>query len=362
MTDVFDALVGQESAIAAMRQYVKAPVHAYLLSGPVGSSLHDTVLTFAAALQCPRNGCGHCDICRLVLSENDADVYFAERAGLSWRIDELREADRVSRRRPLGAGYQIVIIEDVELTTTGASPSAPALLKSLEETPTRTIFLLTAEDVPPALDTIASRCVELKLKGLSEEGIAEVLIREGATALAARAAASAANGNLRRARILGRDDELAQRIAQWRSVPDRLNGTPATSAALATEIARALDDAIAPLQQMQDEEMALRVQESRQMGQRSVSNRRDTEAQFKREQRRFRIDELRFGLTALTNVYRDRMVESLEGSELGEARDEYRVGASIRAIGVLSEASRRLSSNIDETLLLNDLMFSLMEF
>ena len=45
MTDVFDALVGQESAVAAMRQYVKAPVHAYLISGPVGSSLHDTVLT-----------------------------------------------------------------------------------------------------------------------------------------------------------------------------------------------------------------------------------------------------------------------------------------------------------------------------
>ena len=35
MTDVFDALVGQESAVAAMRQYVKAPVHAYLISGPV---------------------------------------------------------------------------------------------------------------------------------------------------------------------------------------------------------------------------------------------------------------------------------------------------------------------------------------
>lgn len=362
MTDVFDVLVGQESAVAAMRQYVKSPVHAYLISGPVGSSLHDTALAFAAALQCPENGCGHCDICRLVLSESDADVYVAERAGLSWRIDELREADRASRRRPLGSGYQIVIIDDVELTTTGASPSAPALLKSLEETPTRTIFLLTAEDVPPALDTIASRCVELKLKGLSEEAIAEVLIREGSTALAARAAASAANGNLRRARILGRDDELAQRIAQWRSVPERLNGTPATSAALATEIARALEDAAGPLQQMQDEEMELRVQESRQMGQRSVSNRRDIEAQFKREQRRFRIDELRFGLTALTNVYRDRMVESLEGSELGEARDQYRVGASIRAIGVVSEASRRLSSNVDETLLLNDLMLSLMEF
>ena len=147
MTDVFDALVGQETAVAAMRQYVKAPVHAYLISGPVGSSLHDAVLTFAAALQCPQNGCGTCETCRLVLSDADADVYFAERAGLSWRIDELREADRVSRRRPLGSGYQIVVIEDVELTTTGASPSAAALLKSLEETPSRTCLLYTSRCV-----------------------------------------------------------------------------------------------------------------------------------------------------------------------------------------------------------------------
>jgi len=87
----------------------------------------------------------------------------------------------------------------------------------------------------------------------------------------------------------------------------------ATSAALATEIARALDDAIAPLQQIQDEEMELRVREARLMGQRSVANRRDTEP-VQAEQRRFRIDELRFGLTALTNVYRDRMVESLEAA------------------------------------------------
>jgi hypothetical protein len=56
------------------------------------------------------------------------------------------------------------------------------------------------------------------------------------------------------------------------------------------------------------------------------------------------------------------MVESLEGSDLGDARDQYRVGASIQAIGVLNEATRRLSSNVDETLLLNDLMLSLMEF
>lgn len=362
MPDVFDGLVGQPRAVSAMRQFAKNPVHAYLVTGPVGSSLHDTALAFAAALQCPDNGCGICDSCRLVTSENDPDVYFAERAGVSWRIDELREAERVGRRRPLGAGYQIIVIEDVELTTTGASPSASALLKSLEEPPSRTVFLLTAENVPAALDTIVSRCVEVKLKSLNEADLREVLVREGADDASAEVAANAANGNVRRARVLVRDTELAQRIARWRSVPERLNGTPAMSATVATEISGALDDAIAPLQELQEEELARRVQDAREMGQRTVANRRDIEAQFKREQRRFRIDELRFGLTALTNVYRERLSDSLQPPMGGDATAEYRVGASMRAIDVVAEANRRLSSNVDETLLLNDLMLSLMEF
>jgi len=362
MADVFDTLIGQDRAVAAMRQYVKHPVHAYLVSGPVGSSLHDAVVAFAAALQCPEHGCGKCEACRLALSGNDPDIYFAERTGVSWRIDELREADRVSRRRPLGAGYQIIVIENVELTTTGASPSAPALLKSLEEPTPRTIFLLSAEDVPAALETIVSRCVEVKLKGLGEDDLERILVREGADPAAARIAANAATGNLRRARVLVRDAALAERIAQWRAVPERLDGTPASASAVAVEISRALDEAVAPLARMQEEELAALRQEAKELGQRSVTSRRDLEAQFKREQRRFRIDELRFGLTALTNAYRERLVDNLSAGAGADARNEYRVGASIRAIEAVAEAAQRLSSNIDETLLLHDLMLSLMEF
>jgi DNA polymerase-3 subunit delta' len=361
MADVFESLVGQDRAVASMRQHVRNPVHAYLFTGPVGSSLHDAVLAFAAALQCPKRGCGDCEACRLVLEGKDTDVYFAERAGVSWRVDDLREADRVSRRRPLGAGYQIIVIEEVDLTTTGASPSAPALLKSLEEPPSRTIFLLTAEEVPEALDTIESRCVEVRLKGLGADDLEAILTREGADVESARMAALAASGNLRRARVLVRDVALGERIATWRAVPERLTGTPAASAALASEISASLDRAIAPLQLLQEEELEHRIQDAREMGQRSLANRKDLDAQFKREQRRFRIDELRFGLTALTNVYRERLVESLEGVNQGETRSGYRVGAPLQAIDVIVRTNQRLSSNIDETLLLNDLMLSLME-
>jgi DNA polymerase III subunit delta' len=345
-----------------MRQYARSPVHAYLFIGPGGSSVRDALLCFAASLQCPRHGCGECEICRLVMSEQDPDVYFAERSGVSWRMEEIREAERVSRRRPLAAGYQIVVIEDVELTTTGASVSAPALLKSLEEPPPRTIFLLSAEELPAELDTIMSRCVDIKLRALGEEDLRTILESDGATTDAAREAAAAANGNLRRARVLVRDPELATRVASWRSVPERLTGTPASSSRVAQQISASLDEAITPLQLLQEEEMARRTSDAREMGQRAVSNRRDVEAQFKREQRRFRLDELRFGFSALTGVYRERLAENLEASASGDARSEYRVGASLRAIDVVAEANRRLSTNVDETLLLHDLMLSLMEF
>ncbi len=360
MTDVFSRLVGQHQAVTLLRQYVQHPVHAYLFTGPVGSSLHDAVVTFAAALQCREHGCGVCESCRLVLSGNDPDVVVLERSGLSWRVDEIREAEKVSRRRPLGAGYQIVILDEVELTTTGPSPSAAALLKSLEEPPPRTIFLLTAEDVPGALDTIVSRCVEVRLKSLSEGDLVEILVADGVSHEVAQLCAAAAGGNLRRARVLVGDATLSSRLDRWRSVPTRLTGTAAKSAELASEIVSALNDALAPLVQLQDEELERRISEARAMGHRSVANRKEIEAQYKREQRRFRIDELRFGLSALTGAYRERMLSSLDDRVRGEVRSEQRVDAALRAIDVVAETSRRLSSNVDETLLLHDLMLSLM--
>ena len=70
----------------------------------------------------------------------------------------------------------------------------------------------------------------MKLRPLSEEDLESILVREGAALDAARRAAQAANGNLRRARVLVRDVDLARRIAHWRSVPERLTGTLAASA------------------------------------------------------------------------------------------------------------------------------------
>lgn len=356
MSDVFTALVGQDQAVEAMRHHVRHPVHAYLVSGPPGVGTLEAISAFVAGLQCANFGCGACERCRRVLEGVDPDVYVAERAGVSWRVDELREAERVSRRRPLGEGYQVVIIPDVELTVTGSAPSAAALLKSLEEPPARTIFVLSAEELPEGLETILSRCVEIRLRGLVEADLVDILVGEGASPGAARLAAQAAGGNLQRARVLVADTDLAKRIDIWRSVPERLAGTPASALALVATISASLDEAMAPLVALQEAEAAKRQASARELGQRSLANRRDLEAQFKREQRRFRLDDLRFGLSALARVYRERLVETLDDPS---TRARQRAQASIEAIEKVTEATRRLGRNVDETLLLADLLVSL---
>lgn len=356
MSDVFSSLVGQDPAVAAMRHHVRHPVHAYLISSPAGAGLDDAITAFVVGLQCPEHGCGACERCRRVLSGNDPDVYVAERAGVSWRVDELREAERVSRRRPLGEGYQVVVIPEVELTTTGSSPSAAALLKTLEEPSPRTVFVLGAEELPQGLETILSRCVEIRLRALVDADVVAVLEREGTSPESARLAASAAGGNLARARVLVADPALATRIATWRGVPDSLAGTPASALAVVATITAALDEAMAPLLAHQEAELAARQLSAKEAGQRTLANRRDLDAQFKREQRRFRIEELRFGLAALSRAYRERLVDALDDNS---ARARQRAASAIVAIEKIAEAARRLGRNVDETLLLADLLVGL---
>ena len=112
---------------------------------------------------------------------------------------------------------------------------------------------------------------------------------------------------------------------------------------------------------MQDEELNALIANAKEMGQRSVANRKDIEAQFKREQRRFRIEELKFGFTALTNSYRERVTDGLVELQENAARGEQRAGSSIKAIEAVAATSRLLTLNVDEGLLLNDLMLTLMQ-
>ncbi len=358
MSDVFDLLVGQERVQQSLREYVRHPVHAYLFSGPSGAPVAETALAFVAALECPQQGCGSCEVCRRVLDGHEADVHIGQRTGASWSVEDIHELERVARRRPLRAPFNVVVVEDVELTVSGGSPSAAALLKTLEEPAPRTIFVLTAEELPEELITIESRCVSIALRGLDEDQIVALLVRDGASESDARSAASSANGNLRRAQVLVNDPALAARLHLWRSAPEQLNGTASSAATVALAIGAAITEALGPLVALQNSEMDRLSAQAKEMGLRAVPGRAKLEQTHKREQRRFRLDELRFGLSVLTQVYRARMLEQV--GSLRDAHDQHELAVTIEALEVVHRASQRLTTTMDENLLVHDLLLSLM--
>jgi len=359
VSDVFDALIGQPHAVAAMREHVRHPVHAYLLSGPSGANVAEACRAFVAALECPDHGCGTCATCRRVLDGQEPDVHVATRAGASWSVEDIHDIERISRRRPLQAPFNVVVIEDVELTVSGGAPSAPALLKTLEEPSSKTIFVLTAEELPEELITIESRCVSIPLQGLAISDIEAMLVRDGASAAAAAEAAASAQGNLRRAQVLVKDPALSERLQLWRSAPDRFNGTAASAAALALDISAAITAALAPLAAVQEAELDDLARQAKEMGLRAVPGRAKIEQNHKREQRRFRLDELRFGLSVLTAVYRERLHELVAEPHL-DARGKHAMKQTMEAIAIVAETHQRLGTNVDEGLLLHDLALSLM--
>lgn len=214
---VWDEVVGQPDAVEELSAAARDPsamTHAWLFTGPPGSGRSVAARAFAAALQCPEHGCGHCAACHTVLSGTHADVREVVPEGLSIGVKETRLIVGNSARRPSTGPYQVLIITDADRLTEGA---ANALLKFIEEPPSHTVFLLCSpsdhpDDVPT---TIRSRCRAVPLRTPSVDAITAVLVRrDGIDPEKARWAASVADGHVGRARHLARDEESrAQRDA-----------------------------------------------------------------------------------------------------------------------------------------------------
>jgi len=120
---LFDAVVGQERAVARLTDAARRPVHAYLLHGPPGSGKRAAARGLAAALLCPDGGCGVCNSCRRALAGTHPDLVTVERTGAALDVDDAREITARAQRRPLESARQVLLVPDVHL----ASKAAPAL-------------------------------------------------------------------------------------------------------------------------------------------------------------------------------------------------------------------------------------------
>ncbi len=215
--ELFAGVVSQEAAVAALRAAAANPVHAYLFRGAPGNGGLAAAYGFAAALLCPDGGCGVCATCRAALAGTDPDLHVVRRSGASVSIGDLRQVVSLAQRRPLHAARQVIVVLDVHL----AALRAPALLKTLEEPPGDTVFILLADDVVPELVTVASRCVEVAFPPVPRAELVQWLTESGVPADMAAVVADSAGGNPERARIMVDDPDVAARVALWTSVPDR---------------------------------------------------------------------------------------------------------------------------------------------
>ncbi len=357
---LFDGVVGQERALAALRAAARNPVHAYLFVGQPGSGARAASRGFAAALLCPNGGCGSCDACRRVLGGMHPDLVSVERTGAAIDVDDARRLGTLASRRPLEAARQVLVVGDVHL----AERAAPALLKTLEEPPPTTVFVLLADDVSSDLATVASRCVEIPFPPVPTERIAAWLTGRGTDPARARLVAEGAGGDVERARLLAEDPGFGDRLSLWRSVPSRLDGHGAVAGALAREVLAATDHALAPLRAEHEAALSALEADAKAMGERGLPGRKDLLDRQHREERRWRTEELRTGLGVLARAYRDRLVDSVapEASATTEDARPFRpdlAKADEVAVALVSDAVLALRRNAQETLLLEALFVRL---
>ena len=210
------------------------------------------------------------------------------------------------------------------------------------------MFVVLADQVPPELVTIASRCVRIEFGHISDALVIETLEREGTAHEVAVTAALAAGGDLTRARVLATDEGLVARRAAFAAIPTRLDGTGATVVALCAEATGLIDRAAEPLAARQTAEAAEVDARAKQLGERG-SGRKQLEERHKRELRRHRIDEWRAGLAVMAGTYRDALV----------AGTMARADAPADAVSRISAALEALDRNPNETLLLQSLLLDL---
>ncbi|QWC83739.1 DNA polymerase III subunit delta' [Nocardioidaceae bacterium] len=219
---VWDRLVGQDRAVETLARAVGQPRvgHAWLFTGPPGSGRSNAAVAFAAALHCPRNGCGKCKDCRTTLAGSHADVTVLRTERLSLGVDEVRDLVRHAALAPVGGGYQVMVVEDADRLTEQA---ANALLKAVEEPSARTVWLLCAPTVEDVLPTIRSRTRLVTLTTPTAAAVADFLAREAQVSPEVAAyAARASQGHVGRARALATQEQVRRRREDVVRLPPKL--------------------------------------------------------------------------------------------------------------------------------------------
>lgn len=341
---VWDDVVGQDDAVEQLGRAAIAPTHAYLLVGPAGSTKREAARAFAALVLAGDTEPSDRDA-ELVVRGEHPDVREIARTGPAISFDQAREIVRTASLAPSEGDRKVMILDEFHLLR---PEGAALLLKTIEEPPASTTFLILADFVPHDLITISSRCARVDFRQIDDQHVADRLVSEGVDPESAAEAAAAAGGNLDRARVLAADPELAARRRAFAEVPSRLDGTGSAVMTQVDDLLGRIEAAAEPLAERHLAEVEALNERIEQYGERG-SGKKAFEDRHRRELRRHRVDELMAGLTVIAGVYRDALVAGVV------ARPDDIASAVTR----LHTAIEALERNPNESLLLQNLLWSL---
>lgn len=342
---VWDDVVGQAAAVARLRAAAdRGPVHAYLFLGPAGSTKLQAARAFAARLMTGAEDADERNA-RLILRGEHPDVHEVRRAGAAIDKQQADEIVRAASMSPAEGHSKVMILEEFHLL---AANGAARLLKTIEEPPPSTTFLILADFVPNDLVTISSRCARIDFRAIGPDVVAARLVAEGIDPGAAMTAARASHGDLDRARVLAIDPALAERRAAFAAAPHHLDGSGSVALRTAAELLAMIDAAAEPLTARHADEVAELDARIAAHGERG-SGKKQLDDRHKRELRRHRTDELRSGLAAMAATYRDTATSSTTAD----------LDACADAVRRIHRAIETLDRNPNEKLLVETLLWSL---
>jgi DNA polymerase-3 subunit delta' len=205
----FRHIVGHRRVVSLLARAVARDTlpPALLLAGPAGIGKRRAAVALAEAINClqpqsagelERDACGECASCRRIARGVHADVVLIEPGETGTiKIEQVRDVIDRAGYRPFEGRRRVVIVDEADALVPAAQN---ALLKTLEEPPAASIFVLVSSLPDALLPTVRSRCPRLRFGPLSVGEIAEAMMRDhGYAESDARAAAADADGSISRA-------------------------------------------------------------------------------------------------------------------------------------------------------------------
>ncbi len=335
-----------------MVELAKSPVNAYIFSGPpafpsiganIGSNIgadleEDTgelgdlapppllryaAVKFAASLFDASGSIEYHPNFRLIEPE-----------GRTFRVEDVEAVIREAHISPLNPQEKKIIVCD--RFHTAVEGVSTRLLKVIEEPPEHTILILLAEDQLPL--TIVSRCIKMEIPPLPQNKVLEYLEAEqsgaganGTTAAQNELIARAAAGDLGRAHFFIHSGHAQKRIELWDQVYEVLEYGPSAGAVIAEQTAVVRD--------FLDEVLE------------GLESKAKSDDSLKREKRRIRDTEIRFGFGLLASRYHRALI--------GDADPSTTITSAAAKIKALNQAGNSLGRNPNEPALFTDLFFNL---